>query len=488
MAHPNLDPFFEDLLNSDLSLDAIVDKVGFTILRKSEFSSDSVLTSEERYKSLYILVKYVQTLSFPTELERIRSGQSLPKSFRKLNVFIDDQDVLRVGGRISRSGLEYEQKHPALLSSNNPFTSKLIQSVHLSNCHCGVNTTQYLILQQFWIISAKRVIRRCLSKCLNCYRLQPKPLQPFMSDLPKYRVNEVKPFSIVGVDYAGPFRIKTGPYRGAKIDKAYLCLFVCLATKAVHLETVSSLSTDGFIAALRRFVARRGRCSTIHADCGTNFIGARNQLVSLTKIASETERIEFKFNPPSAPHFGGVWEIQIRAAKTHLYRVVGDQVLTFEELATLFSQIEAVLNSRPLYPMSSDPNDYQVLTPGHFLTLEPLTSVPDVDVTHLNVNRLDRWQLIQSFQRSFWNRWRNEYLHSLNLRAKWTKESKPLELNSMVIIKDDNHPPLHWQIGRVVELHPGPDGLVRVATVRTDKDNLIKRPLVKLCPLPNEPF
>ncbi|XP_059045891.1 uncharacterized protein LOC131841587 [Achroia grisella] len=488
MAHPNLDPFFEDLLNSDLSLDAIVDKVGFTILRKSEFSSDSVLTSEERYKSLYIIVKYVQTLSFPTELERIRSGQSLPKSFRKLNVFIDDQDVLRVGGRISRSGLEYEQKHPALLSSNNPFTSKLIQSVHLSNCHCGVNTTQYLILQQFWIISAKRVIRRCLSKCFNCYLLQPKPLQPFMSDLPKYRVNEVKPFSIVGVDYAGPFRIKTGPYRGAKIDKAYPCLFVCLATKAVHLETVSSLSTDGFIAALRRFVARRGRCSTIHADCGTNFIGARNQLVSLTKIASETERIEFKFNPPSAPHFGGVWEIQIRAAKTHLYRVVGDQVLTFEELATLFSQIEAVLNSRPLYSMSSDPNDYQVLTPGHFLTLEPLTSVPDVDVTHLNVNRLDRWQLIQSFQRSFWNRWRNEYLHSLNLRAKWTKESKPLELNSMVIIKDDNHPPLHWQIGRVVELHPGPDGLVRVATVRTDKDNLIKRPLVKLCPLPNEPF
>lgn len=303
-----------------------------------------------------------------------------------------------------------------------------------------------------------------------------------MSDLPVYRVNQVKPFSIVGVDFGGPFRIKLGQHRGAKMDKAYLCLFVCLATKAVHLEVVSTLSADGFIAALRRFVARRGRCSAIHADRGTNFVGASNYLTFLEQ-ASQTENIQFSFNPPSAPHFGGVWEIQIKAAKSHLYRIVGTQVLTFEELTTLFTQIKAVLNSRPLCPLSADPNDLNVLTPGHFLTLEPLTTVADEDLSQVKLYRLNRWQLIQSFVQNFWIRWKNEYLHSLIQRAKWTKTSKPLDLNAIVILKDDNRSPLQWSMGRVIKLHPGPDGIVRVATIKT-KDSIITRPLVRLCPLP----
>ncbi|KAL0830739.1 hypothetical protein ABMA28_002867 [Loxostege sticticalis] len=252
------------------------------------------------------------------------------------------------------------------------------------------------------------------------------------------------------------------------------------------LNVLSYIYPDGFIATLRRFVARRGRCKTIHADCGTNFVGARNQLSSLMENASHAERIEFKFNPPSAPHFGGVWEIQIKAAKTHLYRVVGDQVLTFEELTTLFAQIEAVLNSRPLCPVSADPNDLSALTPGHFLTLEPLTAVPDEDLSSINVNRLHRWQLLQSFHQNFWSRWKHEYLNSLTQRAKWTKDSKPLAVGSMVIIKDDNRAPLHWTLGRVQQLLAGADGVIRVAMVKTATNNIIQRPLVKLCPLPLE--
>lgn len=248
-----------------------------------------------------------------------------------------------MGGRISRSGLQYEQKHPAFLPCDHPLTFLVIDFIHRNYLHPGINTTHFLLLQQFWIIAAKRTIRRHLAKCITCYRTNPQPLQPFMSDLPSFRVNQVKPFSVVGVDFAGYFRIKLGPHRGAKIDKAYLCLFLCLVTKCCHLEVVSTLSTEGFIAALRRFVARRGRCNTIHSDCGTNFVGARNQLWSLMQEASNAEKIDFKFNVPSGPHFGGVWEIQVRAAKSLLLRVVGDQVLTFEELTTLFTQIEACL-------------------------------------------------------------------------------------------------------------------------------------------------
>lgn len=432
------------------------------------------------------IVKHVQNSSFSEVINRIQNKQSLPRLFSKLNPFVDMRGILRVGGRLCRSGLEFEHKHPALLPSNHQLTVLIIDNIHRNYCHPGINTTHFLLLQQFWIVSAKRTIRRCLSKCISCYRLNPQPLQPFMSDLPAYRVNQIKAFSVVGTDYGGPFRIKLSPHRGAKIDKAYLCLFVCLATKAVHLEVVSTLSTDGFIAALRRFVGRRGRCNEIHADCGTNFIGARNQLSSFMQTASDAEKIEFKFNPASSPHWGGVWESQIKAAKSLLYRVVGEQVLTFEELLTLFVQIESTLNSRPLSPISSDPNDFSVLTPGHFLTLEPLTSVPDEDLTRFNPNRLQRWQLLQSFHQHFWSRWKSEYLNTLTQRAKWTKHSKPLSIGSMVIIKDDIRAPLHWPVGRVVELIPGVDGVTRVAIVKTKNNTRIQRPLVKLCPLPIE--
>ncbi|XP_045457511.1 uncharacterized protein LOC123667716 [Melitaea cinxia] len=444
-----------------------------------------VVTDVEYHRALLMIVKHFQNRFFFDVISNLRLRKQLPRNFRKLNPFLDDQGILRVGGRLARSGLEFELKHLALLPRKCVLTTAVIESIHRKNLHPGLNTTHYLILQQFWILAAKRAVRQHLSKCIRCYRLRPQPLQPFMSDLPAFRVNQAKAFSQVGVDFAGPFRIKLGIHRGAKIDKAYLCLFVCLSTKAVHLEVVSTLSTDGFIAALRHFVSRRGRCNVIHSDCGTNFVGAASQLASCMEQATNSERIAFKRNPPSSPHFGGVWEIQVKAAKSHLYRIVGDQTLTFEELTTLFTQIESILNSRPLCPLSSDPNDLNVLTPGHFLTLEPLTAVPDPDYSNVNLNRLSRWQLIQSFQQQFWRRWKHEYLHALTQRAKWTKDSKQLTVNSIVLIKDDNRPPLQWALGRVVSLHPGPDGVIRVATLKT-RDHIIKRPLVKLCPLPTE--
>lgn len=482
----------DNLINRFSSLPKIVNILTYVnrfinnIRNLKQANRSNFLNNSERHKSLMQIVKHVQTYAFSQEISNLKNNKPLTKPFRKLNPFLDEQGVLRVGGRISRSGLEYEHMHPAFLPSNHVLTELIIDNIHRNHLHPGINTTHFLLLQRFWIIAAKRTIRRRLSKCIQCFRTNPQPLQPFMSDLPSFRLNQVKPFSVVGVDFGGPFRIKLGSHRGAKMDKAYLCLFVCLATKAVHLEVVSTLSTEGFIAALRRFVARRGRCSVIHADCGTNFVGARNQLSSLMNQASSAENIEFKFNPPGAPHFGGVWEIQIKAAKSHLYRVVGDQVLTFEELTTLFVQIEAVLNSRPLYPISSDPNDLSCLTPGHFLTLEPLTAVPDEDLSNINTNRLHRWQLLQSFQQNFWSRWKHEYLNSLTQRAKWTKDSKPLSIGSMVIIKDDNRGPLQWPLARVVKLHSGADGIARSAVVKTASNHLIQRPLVKLCPLPVE--
>ncbi|XP_071579233.1 uncharacterized protein [Temnothorax nylanderi] len=185
------------------------------------------------------------------------------------------------------------------------------------------------------------------------------------------------------------------------------------------------------------------------------------------------------FNPPSAPHFGGLWESGVRSFKTHLRRVVGDQILSIEEFTTVLAQIESVLNYRHLCPLSTDPLDLEVLSPGHFLTMEPLVSVPSLDLTPLSTNRLGQWQLVQDF----WRRWHKEYLNTLQQCPKWWTSANPLTVGSLVLIKDDNASPLRWKRGRVEALHLGSDGVPRVATVRV-ADGSILRPLVKLCPLP----
>ncbi|XP_044764471.1 uncharacterized protein LOC123321032 [Coccinella septempunctata] len=274
--------------------------------------------------------------------------------------------------------------------------------------------------------------------------------------------------------------------RGAKVLKAYLCLFVCFTTKALHLELVSDLSSEAFLAALKRFIARRGRCNRLFSDGGTNFKGAQRELLNNMKYAAEAEKMDWDFNPPSAPHFGGLWEIGIKSVKTHLYKLVGDQVLTYEELYTVFVQIEAVLNSRPLCPLSTDPNDLSVLTPGHFLTLAPLSDLPEPDLSNLSMNRLSRWQLLTRLHQDFWKRWHVEYLNTLQQRTKWfTPADSQLSIGQLVLIKDEQQPPRRWRTARVVDVHLGKDGIARVATVRTSS-GILQRPLVKLCPLPGQ--
>lgn len=173
--------------------------------------------------------------------------------------------------------------------------------------------------------------------------------------------------------------------------------------------------------------------------------------------------------------------------KSHLHRVIGHLTLIYDEFNTLLCQIEAVLNSRPLCLQSSDPTDQLPLTPGHFLIGEPLTSLPEFDFTDDNPNRLIRWQIIQQAVQHFWKRWSVEYLHQLQQRSKWFHDNPrtPLREGSVVVLVDNNSPPLQWRLAHVHQLHPGVDGVTRVVTVRIG-NTLSKRPVVKVCPLPLE--
>ncbi|XP_044764104.1 uncharacterized protein LOC123320759 [Coccinella septempunctata] len=434
--------------------------------------------------SFFQLVKHVQYSVFSEDIDNIRRKKPLVKHLRKLNPFIDEQGILRVGGRLSYSGLSYDHKYPALLPCNHRLTDLIIECYHRVHLHPGAQTLQFILSQFVWILSARRAIHRVVSKCCTCFRNNPKSIQPLMRNLPPVRVTSVKPFQCVGVDFGGPFFTTPSRSKGVRSHKSYVCLFVCFATKALHLELVSDLSSSAFLAALRRFISRRGRCNKIFSDCGTNFKGASRELSQYMKEASEEERIEWGFNPPSAPHFGGLWESGIKSVKSHLYKVIGEQKLTFEEFYTVLVQIEAILNSRPLCPMSSDPNDVSALTPGHFLTLAPLSTFPEPDLSEIPLNRLSRWQLLSRLHRDFWKRWHKQYLNTLQQRKRWYNDSTTvLSPGMLVLIKDEQLPPLRWRLGRIENLHSGEDGRVRVCTLRTNNGTL-QRPVVKLCPLP----
>ena len=446
-------------------------------------------------KAENVLLRLVQQQHFSSELKCLENGVS-PNSLRHLRPFLKD-GLIRVGGRLVNSFLEYDGKHPVLLPKRNRVVELLIDHFHRSNFHTGPHLVLSLLRQKYWILSARSVVRFQIQKCNTCFRLKPKPQIPIMGNLPECRVREAKAFQKTGVDYAGPIPIVPYRKRGVRSVKAYICLFICLATKAVHIELVTDLSTDRFLDAFKRFISRRGQISVIYSDNGTNFIGAKAALDDLYKLLGSSEHnqildielsnrgIEWKLNPPLAPNLGGIWEANIKSLKNHLYKVVGNQLLTYEEMNTLLVQIEALMNSRPLCVLSSDPSDPIALTPAHFLTLGPLEYLPAANLSSNNISRLDRFQMIHKMVQDFWKRWKVEYLTALQVRQKWNKDCNTIEVGKVVILEIPNTPPLRWPLGIINKIYPGTDNQIRVVDVRT-KHAVYRRPISKVCPLPTQ--
>lgn len=262
----------------------------------------------------------------------------------------------------------------------------------------------------------------------------------------------------------------------------------------MHLELVGDLTADAFIAALQRFVSRRGKCAKLFSDNGLNFVGSKNKLremydmfqshqlkIKLDDFCTKSA-IEWHLIPPHAPHFGGLWEAGVRSAKYHLKRITGTANMNFEEYATVLARIEALLNSRPITALSEDPNDVSPLTPGHFLVGRPLTDIAEADLSDRRETTLSRWQRHTQMVQHFWARWSQDYITTLQNRNKWHKPV-PVKPGQMVIIREDNLPTMQWRLGRIEDVFPGQDGLVRVANVRTGT-KVIRRPIAKLCLLP----
>lgn len=441
------------------------------------------------------VLKIIQAVRFPEEIEQLSTGSLRKGKLINLNPFLDDFGLIRVGGRLRMSALPFAQKHPILLPNRHQLTDIIIREIHESQYHAGIQTTLYILRQKFWLPDGRNQVRKIIRSCVKCFRFDAGAIKHKMGDLPAVRIRPATPFTNTGIDFCGPFFIKEKKFRNRTRIKVYVCVFVCMAIKAVHLEIVSDLTSEGFLAALRRFIARRGLPEHIYSDNGTNFVGANNQLKELyvlvnseehkdlvNKFASE-RRITWHFIPPAAPHFGGLWESTVKVFKHHFKRVIGDSLFTFEELNTFTIEIEGILNSRPITSISSDPNDLLVLSPAHYLTGKPLSTLPEYDLRTVSANRLSTWQHISKVRQDFWARWSLEYLNELQIRHKWNKDEPNLNQGDAVLIKDKALPCTQWALGRITMLHPGNDGVVRVATIRTAAGE-IKRSVKSLCPLP----
>ncbi|CAG9134415.1 unnamed protein product [Plutella xylostella] len=457
------------------------------------------ITAEEIKQTLESCIKQAQEIEFKDEIKQLKSEGSVPKKskLRNLCPLLDESGILRVGGRIQQSHTDYDTQHPIILPATSHLSRLIIVDAHQKTMHGGPQLMLNYLRSKFWIMRARDLCKKSYRECVTCIRYSVKNTTQMMGQLPEVRLKPNRPFKSAGVDYAGPINIRFSPGRGSKSYKGYICLFVCMVTRAIHLEAVTDLTSKGFIAAFRRFTGRRGHCYDLYSDNGTNFIGADKQLREMFNSAKSTfpgelaellslERTTWHFIPPRAPNFGGIWESGVRSTKTHLKKVISDTTLTYEELATVLSQVEACLNSRPITVLSDNPNDPLPLTPGHFLIGEPLLNLSDENYTLGNSNHLERWRLVQKMVTDFWNRWYKEYLVTLNQRYKWNTKNAEPEIDDVVILKEDNIPPSKWILGKIVQKHVGPDNITRVVSVKC-KNGIFKRPSPCLPPRRDAP-
>ncbi|XP_043063808.1 uncharacterized protein LOC122319973 [Drosophila ficusphila] len=406
------------------------------------------LTVDDVKGSTHLLIKGIQRVFFAEDYKALRKNKQVASNSKlsSLHPILDDSGLIRVGGRLQNSLLDYDARHPILLPKNHPVTQAIVAQFHHKFLHAGPQSLLAALRQRFWPIGGRKIVAAIVNKCIRCFRLKPRMMEHIMAPLPASRVQPSRPFTTTGIDICGPFFSKS-EVRNRPPAKCYVAVFICFATKASHLELVEDLSTASFLAALKRFTSIRGKPNTIWSDNATNFVGARNELQELRQIfLADPPNIELRndllsnginwqFIPPRSPHFGGF--------------------------------------------------DLEVLTPGHILINTAFNAIDEPDITHLNINRLSRWQRVCQMQQAIWHKWSTAYLSLLQERGKWQSVKANLSPGNIVIIKDDNLPSLQWRMGRVESIVLGPDGVARVAVIRTAA-GIIRRAVGKLAVLPFE--
>lgn len=473
--------------------------VSFLIHQTRSFRSDSsatckgwhrcsrLRTPEELTAAKRVILKSVQREAYPEEYTALQEDRAISRTSAILNLdpFMND-DLLRIGGRLRHASISPEVRNPIILPRQSHVTTLLVNHYHMKVEHQGRQFTEGAIRAAgLWIVAGKRLISSVLHRCVTCRKLRGRLEVQKMADLPPERLSSSAPFTYVGLDVFGPWEVLTRRTRGgAAQSKRWAILFTCMSTRAVHVEVIESMDTASCINALRRFFALRGPAKQLRSDRGTNFIGASSELgmglddpkqTSISKYLNENG-CTWEFNPPHASHMGGVWERMIgvtrRILDSMLLRTKHTH-LTHDVLCTLMAEVCAIINARPLVPVSSDPSSPMLLTPAMLLTQKPGVSPPHGSFDEKDLFKC-QWRQVQALANEFWRRWRAEYLHTLQPRRKWHTACRNLEVGDIVLLKQSDSPRNEWPMGLVTSTSPSGDGRVRKVEVRTTSQDKVK--------------
>ncbi len=312
----------------------------------------STFSSEELEDSRLSLLLISQQESFQDAISFLRKGKSLPSSnsLSPLVPILDEFSVLRVGGRLHKMDLSSHTQHPVILKATSPLCNLFVRHTHVQANHAGPSSMLAIISEKYYITGVKCLCKKISRECVICRKARARPSPELMGQLPGSCAVVAPPFTVCGIDFAGPFTTKRGNPRRPTHVKSYACVFICFSTKAVHIEPYSELSADAFLAAFSRFCAIRGTPADVHSDNGLNFVGAARHMSETQQLfkdsdlqhkvshVSANQEIRSHFSPSRAPHFGGLWEAAVRNMKAVLKKILSPQILTFEKLATVFAE------------------------------------------------------------------------------------------------------------------------------------------------------
>ncbi|XP_074661993.1 uncharacterized protein LOC141914638 [Tubulanus polymorphus] len=467
--------------------------------RQTDRSAED-LTPDDIARARTAWIKAVQNANYSNEIFVLQGNHAKSRAplTKQLRLFIGDDSLLRVGGRLHNAPIDYGAKFPILLPPKGRFTELTVIDAHARALHLGTESTINRIRQTYWIQSIRKVVKSLLRKCYNCKITsgQPYPL-PDPAPLQKSRLTDAPPFTVTGVDFTGHLFVRDNNREA----KAYIILFTCANTRAVHLEVVSDMSCATFLLAFRRFAARRSLPQKLISDNGSAFVAAAGEIKKLLDIHSVRKymlekNVEWVFIPKAAPWHGGFWERLVGLTKQVLKRVLVRAYISMSELITLVAEIEMVINNRPLTYLSDDVTDPEPLTPSHLLHGRVMSNLPHLSDTDaisdpeygvsINTQNLQkRAQRVMELFEHFRSRWTNEYVIALrerHLSMRNNGRTSEIRSGDVVLVHDDQKRRINWKLAIVTKLNYGNDGAVRSAEIRMGTTNT-SRPINKLFPL-----
>jgi Pao retrotransposon peptidase/Family of unknown function (DUF5641)/Reverse transcriptase (RNA-dependent DNA polymerase) len=465
-------------------------------LRKEEVRSPYVF--ERVNLAIYRLS---QKASFYEAIETLTYEGKLKKGniLAKYNPFLDEFGILRSNSRLSN--LDYipeETKKPIILSGIDKLTKLIVLEAHWKYEHA---VSRSLLLSQlhrsFIVIGITKLVKSISANCLVCQKMKAQPAKQIMAPLQNRLGMPQRVFAETGLDFAGPFEVIQG--RAKKRKQYFVLVLTCLQVRAVHFEATENQTTDSVINALSRFVSMRGRPRILVSDNQTSFKSASRELKDFYQFVTDNQEeiinqlnpegdrpIEWEFIPPRAPHFGGAWEIMVKAMKRALQIISKGQPMIEDDFRTFLCKAMDMINQRPLTKIVFQEKDI-ILTPNDFLfgrcQIGPSISTLVRPVNDIPYSKLgQRWRQLETLSNNLWHRFLTEILPELAPRQKWKQEFNNLEVGTLVLIIEPNLPRNVWQLGVVEEVDLSRDGFARSAKIKTGTGTY-NRPITKLIPL-----